>query len=112
MIEISKIVNSIKAIADRYGLKVLHLDVTDITFISRIGFSQEMFVQIYVNAKKEKLNMALIVAGERIYGIDKEGGCYHEHPFKNPLIHVQAEQIEIEDFVVKSLEFLKRKALI
>ncbi len=56
--------------------------------------------------------MALVVAGERIYGIDKEGGYYHEHPFENPSLHIEAEQIDIEDFVVKSLEFLRRKNLI
>lgn len=112
MTEISKTVNSIKEIAGRYGLKILHTDVTDVTFILRIGFSQEMFVQIYTNTKKEKLNMALIVAGERIYGIDKEGGYYHEHPFGSPSLHLQAERLEIESFIVKSIEFLKRTNLI
>jgi len=44
-------------------------------------FSREVFVQIYANETKEKLNIALVVAGERVYGIDKEGGFYHEHPW-------------------------------
>jgi hypothetical protein len=63
-------------------------------------------------SKKEKTNMALIVGGERIYGIDKEGGFYHEHPFEKPSLHVETEQIEIEDFIIKSLDFLKRINLI
>jgi hypothetical protein len=112
MIEASKIVNRIRDIAERYGLKILYLDVSDVTLLLRIGFTQEMFIQIYANVSKAKINMALVVAGERIYGIDKEGGYYHEHPFENPSLHIEAEQIDIEDFVVKSLEFLRRKNLI
>ena len=56
--------------------------------------------------------MTLVVADERIYGIDKEGGIYHEHPFENPSFHTHTEQIEIEDFIVKSLDILKRLKLI
>ncbi len=91
MIEASKIVNRIRDIAERYGLKILYLDVSDVTLLLRIGFTQEMFIQIYANVSKEKINMALVVAGERIYGIDKEGGYYHEHPVENPSLHIEAE---------------------
>jgi len=104
----SKVVDSVRDVARRYGLKVLHLDLTDVTFISRIGLSHEVFVQIYANTKKEKLNIALVVSGERIYGIDKEGGYYHKHPFENPSLHVETTPIEIEDFVIESLEILKK----
>jgi hypothetical protein len=68
MFEITEIVKSLQDLTKRYGLKILYLDFTDVTLISRIGFSYEIFMQIYTNVKKEKLNMALIVAGERIYG--------------------------------------------
>ena len=112
MDEVSSIINRIRDISGRYGLKILYLDFSDVTLLSRIGFSHEMFIEIYANVSKEKTNMALIVAGGRIYGIDKEGGYYHEHPFENPSLHVEAEQIDIEDFVVKSLELLRIKSLI
>ncbi|MCE5195363.1 MAG: hypothetical protein LLF28_07965 [Nitrospiraceae bacterium] len=108
MIKIEKIIHDIKDITDRYGLKLLEIDHTDITLIARIGFSSEIFMQIYANERKEKLNIALVVAGERIYGIDKEGGFYHEHPFKNPLLHIKAKPIGIENFVIESLEILKK----
>lgn len=94
MIKVEKVALAIKDITNRYGLKLLELDHTGITLIARIGFSREIFVQIYANETKEKLNMALVVAGERVYGIDKEGGFYHEHPFENPLLHVKAKPIE------------------
>jgi hypothetical protein len=112
MFEITEIVKSLQDLTKRYGLKILYLDFTDVTLISRIGFSYEIFMQIYTNVKKEKLNMALIVAGERIYGIDKEGGFYHEHPVENPLLHISTEPVDIENFVVKSLEVLKTMNLI
>ncbi|MDP2278543.1 MAG: hypothetical protein Q8K51_10000, partial [Nitrospirota bacterium] len=94
-----------------YGLKLLSIDFTDITLIARIGFSLEIFMQIYVNTKKDKLNMSLVVADERIYGIDKEGGFYHEHPFRNPSLHIETGQISMEDFVIKSLGILRETNL-
>ena len=112
MIKIKTIVHTLEDVANRYGLKILSLDFTDITLISRIGFSFEIFIQIYANVRKDKVNMALIIADERIYGIDKEGGIYHEHPFENPSLHIPTELIEIEDFIMRSLEFLKRLKLI
>ena len=112
MIKIKTIVHTLEDVANRYGLKILSLDFTDITLISRIGFSFEIFIQIYANVRKDKVNMALIIADEMIYGIDKEGGIYHEHPFENPSLHIPTELIEIEDFIMRSLEFLKRLKLI
>jgi len=112
MIKIKNIVLTLEDIANRYGLRILSLDFTDITLISRIGFSFEIFIQVYVNTQKDKVNMALVVADERIYGIDKEGGIYHEHPFENPALHISTQQIEIEGFVMKSLDYLKELRLI
>ncbi len=105
---IEEIVQAVEDIVKRYGLKILYMDYTDITIISRVGLSPAVFIQIYANVKKEKINMALVAGSERIYGTDKEGGFYHEHLFENPSMHVGAERIEIEDFVVKSLELLNK----
>jgi len=109
---IEELIQILQDIAGRYGLKILYLDYSDITLISRVGFSSDIFIQIYANIKKEKTNMALIVGSQRIYGIDKEGGFYHEHPFEKPSLHVETGQIGIEDFVIKSLDLLKRINLI
>lgn len=72
MKEVRNILHILNDITNRYGLKTLCLDFTDITLMSRIGFSSEVFIQIYVNIKKDKINTALVVADERVYGIDKE----------------------------------------
>ena len=99
---------AIDQIAKKYELKLLYSDHTDTTLIARVGFSIELFIQIYANEKKDELNMSLVVTGERVYGIDKEGGFYHEHPFENPSLHIDTGQIELEDFVIKSLEILEK----
>jgi hypothetical protein len=109
---IEELIQILEDIAGRYGLKILYLDYSDITLISRVGFSPDIFIQIYANIKKEKTNMALIVGGQRVYGIDKEGGFYHEHPLEKPSLHIETEQIGIEDFVIKSLDLLKKIHLI
>ena|SRR3972149_7536354 len=113
MVEISLMMKSIRELTDRYGLTVSYMDETDITLISKISLPFDAFIQIYANIKKEKINMALIVAGERIYGVDKEGGLYHEHPFDTPSKHITIDKlIDIEDFVVKCVEFLGKMGLI
>ena len=109
---VSALARTISDTARKYGLKTLHFDATDVTLITRVGISQEVFLQVYANTKKDKLNMALVVAGERIYGIDNEGGFYHEHPFEDPSCHIAAEKMDIEDFVVRSLELLRKINLI
>ncbi|MBI5665731.1 MAG: hypothetical protein HZC49_11710 [Nitrospirae bacterium] len=110
--KIKNFIQSIQDASNKYGLKILLLDFTDITVFSRIGFSHEVFIQIYINAKKQKTNLALIVAGDRVYGIDNEGGGYHEHPFAKPELHIDTEQIDVDDFIVKSLEYLKTMNLL
>ena len=66
MIKVKNIIHTLEDITNRYGLRILSLDFTDITLISRIGFSFEIFIQIYINVRKDKVNMALVVADERI----------------------------------------------
>lgn len=112
MQKIEDIIQRIQDISERYGLKLLYIDFTDITLIARIGFSFEIFIQIYANSRKDKLNMSLVVAEERIYGIEKEGGFYHEHPFENPSLHFDTKQVDMEAFVIKSLEVLTKLNLI
>ncbi|GBE36301.1 hypothetical protein BMS3Bbin07_00447 [bacterium BMS3Bbin07] len=54
MIKVERVAQAIKDITDRYGLKLLELDHTDITLIARISFSHEVFVQIYANEIKSE----------------------------------------------------------
>lgn len=112
MNEIQLIVERVRGIAKKYGFKISYIDETDVTVIIKIGIQKSINIYIYANTQKQKLNMALVVANIRVYGIDTEGGFYHEHPFENPLLHIPTQQVEIEDFVIKSIEILKEKGLL
>jgi len=57
-------------IADRYGLKILNIDTTDVTLMARIEILPNISIQLYQNARKDKLNMALILGNDRVYGVD------------------------------------------
>ena len=81
--------------------------------MARIEIFPTIYMQIYRNLKKDKLNMALILGNDRVYGVDGEGGFYHEHSAEDPTFHVPIkERLEIEEFVVRCLNILKDKRLL
>jgi len=109
----TNLVHDIFIIADRYGLKIISIDTTDVTLIARIEILPTIYVQIYQNVRKDKLNMVLVLGNDRIYGVDGEGGFYHEHPLEAPSSHVPIEErLEIEEFVVKCLHILKDRGVL
>ena len=100
-------------VADKYGLRVSHIDATNVTLMARLELFPELFIQVYRNSKKEKLNLALVLGNHRIYGLDSEGGFIHEHPIEDPLSHVPCEsELEIEKFIQNCLTFLTEKDLL
>lgn len=107
------LIHDIFNIADRYGLKIVNIDTTDVTLMARIEIFPAIYMQIYRNVKKDKLNMALILENNRAYGIDGEGGIYHEHPAEDPTLHIPTkERLEIEEFVVRCLNILKDRRIL
>ncbi len=107
------LIQDIFNIADRYGLKILNIDTTDVTLMVRIEILPNISIQLYRNTKKDKLNMALILGNDRVYGVDGEGGLYHEHPAEDPTTHTFIkERFEIEEFVVRSLNILKDRGIL
>jgi hypothetical protein len=54
----------------------------------KVFIDNELFIQIYGNTKKDKLNLALVFKRKRLYGYDSEGGTYHCHPFDDPDKHI------------------------
>lgn len=99
--------------AGRYGLKILYIDATDITLMARMEILPAAYIQVYQNIKKEKLNMALIIGNDRAYGVDSEGGIYHEHPEEDPVRHLPVmEKMELEQFVLRCLNILKDRGIL
>ena len=106
-------IDEIETIADKYGLKISSIDVTDVTVMIRLELLPSIFIQVYRNFKRDKLNMALILGRNRIYGFDSEGGIAHEHPKEEPESHVlKQKESDIEEFFLNCLNILKEKDLL
>jgi hypothetical protein len=106
---IQEIVN----LAGKYGLKISSIDATDVTLIARLELLPAIFIQVYRNSKKNKLNLALIFGNSRIYGFDGEGGIIHQHPVEAPESHIPSEkEPETEVFILTCLDLLKDRGLL
>ncbi|MBI3600376.1 MAG: hypothetical protein HY097_07010 [Nitrospinae bacterium] len=70
---------------------------------ARLYFSEELFVQVYVNTRKPKRSYALILNDKRIFGKDCVFNIWHLHPFENPDKHDESEfakkSVTVEEFV-------------
>ena len=106
-------IHEVENIAEQYGLQITSLDATDVTLMVRMEIMPSIFIQIYRNVKKNKLNMALVSGNDSIYGADSEGGIPHEQPIEQPWSHNQTEkEPELEAFVLKCLLYLQERNII
>ena len=62
---------------------ISHLEQTDITLALRLTIRSELFVQLFFGEYSGSLYLALIEGGRRVFGIDREGGEWHLHPFND-----------------------------
>ncbi len=100
-------------LTEKYGLKIIRLDTTDITLIARVEILPMVYIEIYENLRKEKLNLTLIFWNTRIFGVDKEGGFYHEHPTEDPEQHIPIKKsLDLEDFIIRTIEILNGKHIL
>lgn len=60
---------------------------TDRTISLRLYIRQDIFVQAFLGEISGSLYFALIEGSQRIFGIDREGGEWHIHPFESPHEH-------------------------
>jgi hypothetical protein len=51
-------VQEIIDLAGKYGLKLSSIDATDVTLLARLELLPEIFIQVYRNSRKDKLNLA------------------------------------------------------
>ena len=54
---------------------------TDTTLSLRLYVRPRLFVQVFLGTKSGSLYLALIEGGRRLYGMDREAGEWHLHPF-------------------------------
>ncbi len=111
--EISRIIEEANELADRYNLALIEIDKTDNVVNLKLSIDTELFIQIYGNAMKAKLNLALIFKKKRLYGYDSEGSKYHYHPFDNPDAQIFVEDRKsIHAFVQESMRYLEEKDIL
>lgn len=60
---------------------------TDGTISLRLYIRQDVFVQAFLGKLTGSLYFALIEGNRRIFGIDRESGEWHMHPFEAPHEH-------------------------
>ena len=106
--KINSVIKEANDVADKYKLQLVEIDNTENIISMKLVIDKELFIQIYGNAKKDKLNFTLVFKRKRLYGYDSEGGKYHCHPFNNPDDHLFTnEKKSIQEFVKESMRFLE-----
>lgn len=63
------------------------IERTDISLSLRLYIRNGLFVQVFMGEKTGSLYFALIEHEHRIFGIDRERGIWHLHPFDAPETH-------------------------
>ena len=110
---INSVIREANDVAEKYNLQVIEVDRTDAIISLKLLVDTELFIQIYRNDQKEKLNLALVFKKRRLYGYDPEGGRYHCHPLDSPNEHIFIdERKSIHDFVEESMKYLEEKEIL
>jgi len=68
------------------------MERTDLTLSLRLTIRPELFVQAFLGDRSGSLYFALVEGRRRIFGIDREGGEWHLHPFDSPDEHEHLSQ--------------------
>ena len=110
---INSIIQEATEIASRHNLKLFELDRTDNIISLKLLMDNEIFIQVYGNARNDKINLALVFKKRRLYGYDSVGGKYHYHPFDNPDSHIFLnDEKSISEFVQEAMRFLEEKNIL
>jgi hypothetical protein len=65
-VRISDVVEDANEVADKHNLKLIEIDKTDNIISLKLLIDNELFIQIYGNAEKNKLNLALVLNKRRL----------------------------------------------
>lgn len=81
------------------------------TFIKmRFKVKEEVRVELYFNEETQTLTTALLVKGERVFGINgyPRSGSWHIHPFGKVEEHREIAPMEIENILQEYANVLRR----
>jgi hypothetical protein len=76
-------------VAGRYWFirELLIADRTDQTITVHFNISSDLFAQVFQSQRNNRMSLALIGPGGRLYGRDYEHGIWHRHPFAHVDVH-------------------------
>lgn len=86
-----------------YIQRVRILDHSQNLLKARLYISEELFVQVYRNARFNTTNLVLIYSNERVYARDQLDNNWHRHLSDNPNQHDMSSEgrraIELSEFL-------------
>jgi hypothetical protein len=112
-LNIDSIISEAQSVASEFGLKLRIVDITDNIADLRLYIDVELFIQVYANQLKDKLNLNLIFKNRRLCGYDSEGGRTHIHPIDEPETHIFTDEREtLKEFTTKALKLLEEREML
>ncbi|MBI5184130.1 MAG: hypothetical protein HZA01_00140 [Nitrospinae bacterium] len=110
---VEEILEEAERVAIEYGLRLIEIERLENIISLKLVIDKELFIQIYGNSEKEKINLALVFSNKRLYGFDSEGGKYHCHSFDDPDSHVFLnERKSVKEFARESLMLLEKRGFL
>lgn len=110
---IDAIITEAHSVASEFGLEAKIIDQSDNIVDLRLYIDKELFIQVYANQLKDKLNMNVIFKNRRLCGHDSEGGSPHIHPIDEPESHIFTDKkVDIKEFTVKALKLLEEREML
>ena len=109
----NEIIQRIQMLADEYRWLISYkVEQKSVSILkAKIIFSEEMFIQVYVNIRKPKISYNLILNGSRLYGRDFTKGEWHLHPYGEEHVHDDSEEgrkeAALETFFFEVLQILE-----
>jgi hypothetical protein len=67
--------------------RISELDVTDDALRAHLEIDRGLFIQVFLSEATGRCSFALVQGSQRIYGLDREGGAWHRHPYEDPKQH-------------------------
>jgi hypothetical protein len=80
------------------GATVQRVDRTIIAVKLRVDLNEDRFIDVFFNSRSQRLDLAVIEHGRRLFGYDNLGG-WHCHPPDSPDRHEPCAEPELESFV-------------
>jgi hypothetical protein len=112
-VDIDAIISEAQSVALEFGLRLRAVDITDNIIDLRLYIDVELFIQVYANQHKDKLNLNLIFKNRRLCGHDTEGGRTHIHPSEAPESHIFTDKKgNIKGFTIKALKLLEERGML